>query len=225
MLQIRVPRRFVPQTTDSRHEQPIASNRLAQAPAPNGPNQQWVTDITYVRTVAGWLYVAAMMDRWSRRIVGLAMAQHLAASLVEQALAQALRRRGPVRACLLHSNRGSQYASASYRAQAALAGLAASMSWAGNCYDNAAMESFWGASSRANWCIGRTLPPGRPPGWRSSITWKYFTTGRGTTACWVSNHLWTLNCNSTNQPVSLSRHCPPNRDSLTASPVWTVCPA
>ena len=138
------PRRFVPQTTDSRHDQPIAPNRLAEAPAPTGPDQQWVTDLTYVRTAEGWLYVAAVMDRWSRRIVGLAMATHMESSLIEQALAQALRQRRPPAGCLHHSDRGSQYASVSYRAQLAQAGLVASMSRAGNCYDNAAMESFWG---------------------------------------------------------------------------------
>ena len=143
-LQTQVPRRFRPQTTDSRHDQPIAANLLGVAPAPTGPNQQWVSDITYVPTGEGWLYVAAVMDRWSRRIVGLAQAEHMATGLVEQALAQALCHRRPGSGCLHHSDRGSQYASARYRAQVAQAGLVASMSRAGNCYDNAAMESFWG---------------------------------------------------------------------------------
>jgi transposase InsO family protein len=82
-----------------------------------------VSDITYVRTGAGWLYVAAVMDRWSRRIVGLAQVQHMETGLVEQALAQALRHRGPGSGCLHHSDRGSQYASTRYRAQVAQAGL------------------------------------------------------------------------------------------------------
>jgi putative transposase len=143
-LHPQAPRRFVPQTTDSRHDHPIAPNRLAELPAPTGPNQQWVTDITYVRTAERWLYVAAVMDRWSRRIVGLAMAEHMESVLVEQALQQALGRRGPACGCLHHSDRGSQYASADYRRLLTLHGLEASMSRAGNCYDNAAMESFWG---------------------------------------------------------------------------------
>lgn len=147
-LKAQAPRRFRPQTTDSRHDSPIAPNRLADAPAPTGPNQQWVTDLTYVQTGEGWLYVAAVMDRWSRRIVGLAQAEHMATGLVEQALAQALRQRRPGPACLHHSDRGSQYASARYRAQVAEAGLVASMSRAGNCYDNAAMESFWSTLKR-----------------------------------------------------------------------------
>ena len=139
-----VPRRFVPQTTDSRHDQPIAPNRLAQAPAPTGPDQVWVGDITYVPTQEGWLYVAAVLDRWSRRIVGLAMAEHLESSLVAAALTQALHQRRPAAGCVHHTDRGSQYASATYRRHVGAAGLLASMSRAGNCYDNAAMESFWG---------------------------------------------------------------------------------
>ena len=138
------PRAFRPQTTDSRHDQPIAPNLMAAAPAPTGPNQIWVSDITYVWTDTGWLYVAAVLDRWSRRLLGLAMAEHMETSLVEAALAQAVRGRRPAAGCLLHSDRGSQYASAAYRAVVAQAGLVASMSRAGNCYDNAAMESFWG---------------------------------------------------------------------------------
>ena len=138
------PRAFRPQTTDSRHGQPIAPNLMAAGPAPTGPNQIWVSDITYVWTTTGWLYVAAVLDRWSRRLVGLAMAEHMETSLVEAALAQAVRGRRPAAGCLLHSDRGSQYASAAYRARLTQAGLVASMSRAGNCYDNAAMESFWG---------------------------------------------------------------------------------
>ena len=138
------PRAFRPQTTDSRHDQPIAPNLMASAPTPTGPNQIWVSDITYVRTDTGWLYVAAVLDRWSRRLLGLAMAEHMETSLVEAALAQAVRGRRPAAGCLLHSDRGSQYASAAYRARVTQAGLVASMSRAGNCYDNAAMESFWG---------------------------------------------------------------------------------
>lgn len=136
-------RRWVPRTTDSRHDQPIAPNRLAELPAPQHRNQAWLTDITYVPTDEGWLYVAAVMDRWSRRVVGLAMAGHLRTELVSAALRQAQARRQPARGCLHHSDRGCQYASAVYRHLLAAHGLEASMSRAGNCYDNAAMESFW----------------------------------------------------------------------------------
>jgi putative transposase len=136
-------RRWVPRTTDSRHDQPIAPNRLAELPAPQRRDQAWVTDITYVPTQEGWLYVAGVMDRWSRRVVGLAMADHLRTELVSAALRQAHLQRQPAQGCLHHSDRGCQYASAAYRHLLAALGLEASMSRAGNCYDNAAMESFW----------------------------------------------------------------------------------
>lgn len=136
-------RRWVPRTTDNRHDQPLAPNRLAQLPAPRHRDQAWVTDITCVPTGEGWLYVAGVMDRWSRRMVGLAMAGHLRTELVSAALRQAHTQRQPARGCLHHSDRGCQYASAEYRQILAAHGLEASMSRAGNCYDNAAMESFW----------------------------------------------------------------------------------
>jgi transposase InsO family protein len=136
-------RRWVPRTTDSRHDQPLAPNRLAEVPAPRQRDQVWVTDITYVPTEEGWLYVAGVMDRWSRRVAGLAMAEHLRTELVSAALRQAQTQRQPAKGCLHHSDRGSQYASTEYRRQLAAHGLEASMSRAGNCYDNAAMESFW----------------------------------------------------------------------------------
>lgn len=136
-------RRWVPRTTDSRHDHPVAPNRLAEVPAPRQPDQIWVTDITHVPTDEGWLYVAGVMDRWSRRVVGLAMAGHLRTELVSAALQQARTQRRPTRGCLHHSDRGCQYASTEYRRLLAAHGLEASMSRAGNCYDNAAMESFW----------------------------------------------------------------------------------
>ena len=136
-------RRWVPQTTDSRHALPIAPNRLAELPAPQQRDQAWLTDITYVPTDEGWLYVAGVLDRWSRRVVGLAMADHLRTELVSAALRQAHLQRQPAKGCLHHSDRGCQYASAEYRHLQAALGLEASMSRAGNCYDNAAMESFW----------------------------------------------------------------------------------
>jgi len=116
---------------------------LAELPAPQRRDQAWVTDITYVPTGEGWLYVAGVMDRWSRRVVGLATAEHLRTELVSAALRQAHTQRQPAKGCLHHSDRGCQYASAEYRHWLAAHGLEASMSRAGNCYDNAAMESFW----------------------------------------------------------------------------------
>ena len=132
-----------PRTTDSRHAQPVAANLLAQRPAPIRPNQIWLTDITYLQTADGWLYLAAILDRWSRRIVGWACGPTLHASLVLAALRDALRRRQPPVGLLHHSDRGSQYVDEDYLQALSEAGIERSMSRAGNCYDNAAMESFW----------------------------------------------------------------------------------
>lgn len=139
----RQKKRFRVQTTDSRHDQPIAPNRLAQAPRASAPNQLWVADITYIETGEDWLYLAAIMDLYSRKIVGWAMSERLDTVLVLKALAMALLHRQPPRNLLFHSDRGVQYASADYRQALSQAGLIASMSRSGNCYDNASMESFW----------------------------------------------------------------------------------
>jgi transposase InsO family protein len=135
--------RYRVQTTDSNHDQPIAPNRLAQAPKPTAPNQIWVADITYIETGESWLYLAAVMDLYSRKIVGWAMGEHIDTALVLKALFMALLHRQPPTSLLFHSDRGVQYASADYRRALTHAGLLASMSRKGNCYDNAAMESFW----------------------------------------------------------------------------------
>jgi putative transposase len=131
------------QTTDSNHDEPIAPNRLADAPAPTAPNQIWVQDITYIQTREGWLYLAAILDLYSRKIVGWAMSPFIDTTLVLKALAMALLHRTPPADLLCHSDRGVQYASGDYRAALANAGLVASMSRRGNCYDNAFIESFW----------------------------------------------------------------------------------
>jgi putative transposase len=151
-LRGRGSRRFVPCTTQSDHDQPIAPNRLAARPAPTGPNQTWVTDLTYVWTAEGWLYVAVLLDLWSRRVVGWATAATLHASLATQALRMALHHRQPTRGLLHHSDRGVQYASREYRGHLAAAGLEPSMSRAGNPYDNATMESFNATYKRE--CVG-----------------------------------------------------------------------
>ena len=132
-----------PRTTDSHHAQPIAANVIAQRAAPSGPNQARLTDITYLKTGEGWLFLAAILDVWSRRVVGWACAPTLHASLALAALRDALRRRRPPKGLLHHSDRGCQYVDADYVAALAAAGAERSMSRAGNCYDNAAMESFW----------------------------------------------------------------------------------
>ncbi|MBA3708437.1 MAG: IS3 family transposase [Planctomycetes bacterium] len=107
------------------------------------PNQRWVTDITYIPTEEGWLYLAAIMDLHSRRIVGWAMQPTMHRSLVLKALDMAVRERRPQPGLVHHSDRGSQYASDDYRAALAAQGMIASMSRRGGCYDNAAAESFW----------------------------------------------------------------------------------
>ena len=135
--------RYRVKTTDSNHDQPIAPNRLAEAPTATAPNQLWVADITYIPTQEGWLYLAGILDLYSRKIVGWAMSDRIDTPLVLKALGMALLHRNPPRPLLLHSDRGVQYASADYRQALAQAGLLASMSRKANCYDNASMESFW----------------------------------------------------------------------------------
>jgi transposase InsO family protein len=136
--------RYRVQTTDSNHPEPIAPNRLAEAPRPAAPNQIWVGDITYIEAgEEGWLYVAAIMDLYSRKIVGWAMSERIDTELILNALAMALLHRQPPANLLFHSDRGVQYASGAYRRALARSGLTASMSRKGNCYDNATMESFW----------------------------------------------------------------------------------
>jgi transposase InsO family protein len=134
---------FRPRTTDSNHDQPIAPNRLKSAGAPTQPDQVWVADITYVDTVQGWIYLAVVMDLYSRRIVGWAAADHLKTSLAKAALSRALTARRPAPGLLHHSDRGVQYASGEYRSLLQSWDLTASMSAQGYCYDNAAMESFF----------------------------------------------------------------------------------
>lgn len=132
-----------PRTTDSRHGKPVAENRLAKRPAPTGPNQVWVGDITYLRTIEGWAYLAVVIDLWSRRVVGWACSATLHASLALAALIQALAQRRPLAGLMYHSDRGSQYVDDDYRRLLADHHIEQSMSRAGNCYDNAFAESFF----------------------------------------------------------------------------------
>ncbi len=138
-------RRFVPRTTDSDHEHPIAPNLLDQNFAASAPDQKWACDLTYVHTEEGWLYLSVVIDLFSRRVIGWSMSDHLRADGVAEALSMALMRRRPSGKHLLHhSDRGVQYACQLYRAVLARHGITASMSRAGNCYDNAVLESFFG---------------------------------------------------------------------------------
>ena len=139
----RARRRYRVRTTDSQHDQPIAPNRLANRSGACRPNEVWVADITYIPTEQGWLYVAAILDLYSRRIVGWATSQRIDTQLVMAAWTRALVHRKPPAGLLFHSDRGVQYASLQYRKALELARAIASMSRKANCYDNAIMESFW----------------------------------------------------------------------------------
>jgi putative transposase len=136
-------RRYRVLTTDSRHAYPVAPNLLAEQPAPARPNEVWVADITYIPTAEGWLYLAGILDLFSRRIVGWAMDQSPDTSLVLRSWTMAVRQRQPPPRLLFHSDRGSQYASTQFRQALEARGARASMSRPANCYDNAVMESFW----------------------------------------------------------------------------------
>lgn len=149
-LRARGRRRFKPTTTRGVGEASAAPNRLGRDFASPRPDAKWAADITCVATQEGWLYVAAVLDLCTRKIVGWSMAEHLRAELTTEALEMAITRRGlEGKRCgggaelLHHSDRGVQYASAEYRSLLARHGIACSMSRRGDCWDNAAMESFW----------------------------------------------------------------------------------
>jgi putative transposase len=135
------PRRV--RTTDSRHDHPIAPNLIERNFSAVAPNRIWLADITYVETDQGWLYLAAVMDLYSRKIVGWAMQDHMRAELPLTALRTAISAQRPGAGLIHHSDRGVQYASADYRNLVQSAGFRASMSRKADCYDNAPMESFF----------------------------------------------------------------------------------
>lgn len=141
-LRAKQKRPFRPRTTVAAAGK-AAPNLLMQTPAPSAPNQVWVADITYVDTAEGWLYLAAVMDLYSRKIVGWHATKHLDAALVEAAMSQALRSRRPPPGLLHHSDRGYQYTSTAYQSLLRSADVIASMSRPRDCYDNATMEAFW----------------------------------------------------------------------------------
>ena len=135
-------------TTNSEHDHPVAPNLLLNRPAPSRPNEVWVADITYVPTAQGWLFLAAVMDLYSRQILGWSVWENLQAGGPLQALKRALVRRQYPKGVIHHSDRGVQYACYDYRQELRAAGLVPSMSRKGNCYDNAAMEAFWSTLKR-----------------------------------------------------------------------------
>jgi len=131
-------------TTDSRHDLPVAGNLLQQKFEAAAPDKVWVSDITYIPTDEGWLYLAGHKDICSGRIVGYAMSERMKKELVSRSLCRAVAARRPGKGLVHHSDRGSQYCAREYRRLLVRFGMEASMSGKGNCYDNAPMESFWG---------------------------------------------------------------------------------
>jgi putative transposase len=136
-------RKFRVTTTDSDHDLPVADNLLGRRFDPSEANDVWLADITYIPTREGWLYLAAVEDLYSRRVVGWSMAEHMESRLVVDALELAVQRRLPGEGLLAHSDRGSQYASEHYQRLLAKHGIACSMSRRADCWDNAPMESFF----------------------------------------------------------------------------------
>ena len=130
-------------TTDSKHNLPIAPNLLAQNFKATAPNQKWAGDITYIATSEGWLYLAVVIDLYSRQVVGWSMSTRMTSTLVCDALSMALFRRGFPKNVIVHSDRGSQYCSKDYRALLESHDLIQSMSRKGNCWNNACVESFF----------------------------------------------------------------------------------
>ncbi len=141
-LAVRYPKKFKV-TTDSNHDETISPNRLNRQFKVAKPNQVWTTDITYVWTLQGWLYVAVIIDLFSRQVVGWAIDNHMRTSLCVRALQMAFWRRKPPPGLLHHSDRGSQYASHEYREHLAVMGMEQSMSRKGNCWDNSPTERFF----------------------------------------------------------------------------------
>jgi transposase InsO family protein len=136
-----IPRRV--RTTDSRHDYPIAPNRLRRNFMATAPNQVWLADLTYIRTGEGWLFLAALIDMHTRKVVGWSMRETLHASIALEALEMAIKRQRPAPGLVQHSDRGIQYAADEYRQALAAAKITPSMSRKGNCLDNAPMESFF----------------------------------------------------------------------------------
>ena len=132
-------------TTQSNHVLPVADNLLNQEFTPSKPNEVWVSDITYIPTREGWMYLAGIKDAFTCEMVGYAMDSRMTQTLVSQALWKAMKWKRPASGLILHSDRGSQYCARDYRQLVEQFGLKASMSRRGNCYDNAPMESFWGS--------------------------------------------------------------------------------
>jgi len=152
--------RFIPRTTDSSHGRKVAPQRLLDRPAPTTPGQVWVTDITYIPTAEGWLFLAAELDLCSRRVLGWAARATMETALVLEALDRAIAHTsGPLAGLIHHSDQGSQYASHDFTAALAELAIDSSMSRRGNCYDNATAESFWATLKTE--CFNNLIPATR----------------------------------------------------------------
>lgn len=143
-IRAHAPRRYRVCTTDSKHSLPIAANLLDRNFTAEKPDQVWLADITYIPTGEGWLYLAVILDLFTRKVVGWAMREHMRAELTMAALTMAIQRRRPGPGLVHHSDRGSQYAAGDYRKILQAAAITQSMSRKANCWDNAPMESFFG---------------------------------------------------------------------------------
>ncbi|BCR26159.1 integrase [Aquipseudomonas alcaligenes] len=148
-IRAKTKRKFVV-TTDSKHSLPVAPDLVQRRFNPETPNQLWCGDITYIATDEGWLYLAAVIDLFSRQVVGWSLQTHMQASLVKDALAMAWWRRRPPPGLIFHSDRGSQYCSHEFQDALKDWGMRSSMSRKGNCWDNAPTESFWGRMKTAS---------------------------------------------------------------------------
>jgi putative transposase len=155
-IQARRRKAFKVTTTLSRHNYPVAPNALNRQFWAAGPNEKWVGDITYIATKEGWLYLAAVLDIYSRKVVGWAMDKHMEEELVASALKMAATHRQPGEGVLHHSDRGSQYAAHNYQKLLGAHGMRVSMSRKGDCYDNAVMESFF--STLKSECVTGVYP-------------------------------------------------------------------
>lgn len=146
-LRAKMKKRFI-KTTDSKHGLPLATDLVQRDFTAERPNQLWLSDITYIRTYEGWAYLAAILDVFSRKIVGWALDRSMGEALVHQALGMALSYRNPSVGLIFHSDQGRQYAARSVRLRLKYEGILQSMSRKGNCYDNAMMESFFSTLKR-----------------------------------------------------------------------------
>jgi transposase InsO family protein len=143
-IRAKTKKKFIPRTTNSSHHHPVADNILDRQFEAQLPNQKWAVDITYIHTGEGWMYLAGVIDLYSRKIVGWSMAEDMKVDLVSDALTMAIVHRRPQEGLLHHSDRGVQYTCEDYQHLLKINGMACSMSGKGDCWDNACIESFWG---------------------------------------------------------------------------------